>query len=185
MLTDVWISLQWRHNERDGVSNHRRHTQLFVQAQIKENIKAPRRKRPVTRKMFPFDDVIMYHHASMSYSHHTCIQVLANRTEIWSNDLFFFIYFSLWAEPVYHFEKWKEKHLPRCKTRQLLTFNVRGPSYLGLTRSISWLLMPSLLTSPGHQQPWYWLCRIGMFLSYLRKNFNYLRRIDVEKWHKV
>ena len=24
-------------------------------------------------------------------------------------------------------------------------------------RSISWLLMPWLLTSPGHQQPWYWL----------------------------
>ena len=42
-----------------------------------------------------------------------------------------------------------------------LTLNVRGPSYLGLTRSLSWLLMPWLLTSPGHQQPWYWLCRIG------------------------
>ena len=35
------------------------------------------------------------------------------------------------------------------------TLNVRGPSYLGLTRSISWLLMPWLLTSPGHQQPRY------------------------------
>ena len=35
-----------------------------------------------------------------------------------------------------------------------LTLNVRRPSYLGLTRSISWLLMPWLLTSPGHQQPW-------------------------------
>ena len=49
-----------------------------------------------------------------------------------------------------------------------LTLNVRGPSYLGLTRSISWLLMPWLLTSPGHQQPWhYWLCRIckSWFLS--------------------
>ena len=34
--------------------------------------------------------------------------------------------------------------------------------------------MPWLLTSPGHQQPWYWLCRIGRFLSYLRKDFNYL-----------
>ena len=66
-----------------------------------------------------------------------------------------------------------------------LTLNVRGPSYLGLTRSISWLLMPWLLTSPGHQQPWYWLCRIGSFLSYLRKDFNYLRRINVEKWHKM
>ena len=59
---------------------------------------------------------------------------------------------------------------------------MRGPSYLSLTRSISWLLMPWLLTSPGHQQPWYWLCRIGRFLSYMRKDFNYLRRINVEKW---
>ena len=66
-----------------------------------------------------------------------------------------------------------------------LTLNVRGPSYLGLTRSISWLLMPWLLTSPGHQQPWYWLCRIGRFLSYLKKDFNYLRRINVAKWHKM
>ena len=55
-----------------------------------------------------------------------------------------------------------------------LTLNVRGPSNLGLDRSISWLLMPRLLSSPGHQQPWYWLCRIGMSLSYLREDFNYL-----------
>ena len=64
--------------------------------------------------------------------------------------------------------------------------NVRGPSYLVLTRSISWLLMPWLLMSPGHQQPWYWLtCRIGRFLSYLRKDFNYLHRTNVVKWHKM
>ena len=70
------ISLQWRHNERDGVSNHRRfRCELFVQAQIKEITKAPRHlafvsgihrwplnsphKGPVTRKKFPFDDVFM------------------------------------------------------------------------------------------------------------------------------
>ena len=68
---------------------------------------------------------------------------------------------------------------------RILTLNVRGTSYLGLTRSISWLLMPWLLTSPGYQQPWYWLCRISTFLSYLREDLNYLRRINVEKWHKM
>ena len=120
-------TLQWRHNEHDGVSKHRRlnclhnrsfrskktsklrvpgalcegnssvtgalrwrlngrdyrlkspasplFTQPFIQTQIKDNIKAPRHrafvwgihrgpvnsphKWPVTRKMFPFDDVIM------------------------------------------------------------------------------------------------------------------------------
>ena len=35
-----------------------------------------------------------------------------------------------------------------------LTLSMWGLSYLGLTRSILWLLMPWLLTSPGHQQPW-------------------------------
>ena len=39
------FSLQWRHKERDGVSNHQLHECLFnhlFKAQIKENIKAPR-----------------------------------------------------------------------------------------------------------------------------------------------
>ena len=58
---------QWR----DGVSNHQPHVCLF-KAQIKENIKAPCHwllwgefagefpaQMPVTRKIFPFDDVIM------------------------------------------------------------------------------------------------------------------------------
>ena len=60
--------LQWRHNERDGVSNHQPHNCLLI--------KAPRHwplwgeftgdrwihrasKWSVTRKKFPFDDVIM------------------------------------------------------------------------------------------------------------------------------
>ena len=66
-----------------------------------------------------------------------------------------------------------------------LALNVQGPSYLGLTMSISCLLMPWLLTSPGHQQPWYWICRKGRFLSYLRKDFKYLRRTNMENWHEM
>ena len=66
-----------------------------------------------------------------------------------------------------------------------LTLNVQGRSYLGLTRSISWLLMTWLLTSPGHQQPWYWLCRICRSWFYLRKDFKYLCHINVEQWHKM
>ena len=48
--------------------------------------------------------------------------------------------------------------ISRTKSKDSFSFtlNVRGLSYLGLTRSISWLLMPWLLASPGHQQPWYW-----------------------------
>ena len=55
-----------------------------------------------------------------------------------------------------------------------LTRNVRGPSYLGLTRSISLLLMPWLLASPG--------CRP---FSYLRNDFKYLCHINVEEWQKM
>ena len=57
---------------------------------------------------------------------------------------------------------------------------VRGPRYLSLTRSLWWLLVPGLLTSPGHQHPWYWLCRIGKSLSYLRKDSNFLCYVNVE-----
>ena len=38
---------------------------------------------------------------------------------------------------------------------------------------------------PGHQDPWYWLCRIGKFLSCTRKDFNYLCHANVEEWHKL
>ena len=67
----------------------------------------------------------------------------------------------------------------------MLTLNVRGPRYLGLPRSILWLLMPWLLTSPGHQQPWYWFYRISRSFFCLRRNFNYLCLISVEEWQKI
>ena len=67
----------------------------------------------------------------------------------------------------------------------ILTLDFWEQSYLGLTRSISWLLMPWLLVSLGHLQPWYWLCRIGRPLSYLRKDFNYLCHVIFEEWHKM
>ena len=44
-FTEVCFPLQWRHNERYGVPNHQPHDcfiQPFIQAQIKENIKATR-----------------------------------------------------------------------------------------------------------------------------------------------
>ena len=74
---------------------------------------------------------------------------------------------------------------PKCLKRDctILTFNVRGPSYLGLTRSISWLLLPWLLVSPGHQQPWYWLCKIGKSWSYMRKAFSSVWSKDIKCRH--
>ena len=73
------VPLQWRHNERDGVSNHQRLACLLsclFRRKSKENIKAPHhwplywesigdRRIPLTMSQlrgifFPFDDVIMY-----------------------------------------------------------------------------------------------------------------------------
>ena len=55
---------------------------------------------------------------------------------------------------------------------EIVTLNMRGPSYLGL----KWL--------SGHQQPRYWICKIGKSWSYTRKNFNYPWYVSEEKWHK-
>ena len=71
------LSLQWRHNGHDGVSNHQPHhcllNPLFGRRSKKTSklrvtglcvgnspgpVNSPH-KGPVTRKMFPFDDVIM------------------------------------------------------------------------------------------------------------------------------
>ena len=70
-------TLQWRHNERDGVSNYQRFECLFnrlfrrrskktsnlrvtdfVRGIIRSPVTSPH-KGPAMRKMFPFDDVIM------------------------------------------------------------------------------------------------------------------------------
>ena len=72
------LSLQWRHNEHDGVSNHqprdnllnhligrrsKKTSELRVTGLCAGNSPWPvisPHKGPVTRKMFPFDDVIMW-----------------------------------------------------------------------------------------------------------------------------
>ena len=65
-------SLQWPRNERDGVSNHQRLDCLLSRLFRRRSKKTSKlrvtglsvgnspHKGPVTRKMFPFDDVIMY-----------------------------------------------------------------------------------------------------------------------------
>ena len=89
-IHSVWFfhlsSLRWRHNERDSVSNHQPHGCLLnglLRRRSKKTSKlcvtglcvgnSPRpvnspHKGPVTRKMFPFDDVIM---SDTSGLHHT------------------------------------------------------------------------------------------------------------------
>ena len=75
--SDVIVTLQWRHNEHDGVPNHQPHDCLLKRLFRGRSKNTPklrvtdfvrgvhrwpvnsREKEPVTRKMFPFDDVIM------------------------------------------------------------------------------------------------------------------------------
>ena len=77
MRQEVPITLRWRHNERNGVSNHRPHAclrnclfrrrlkkkpKLRVTGVCEGNSPVTREfpaQRAITRKMFPFDDLIM------------------------------------------------------------------------------------------------------------------------------
>ena len=70
---------------------------------------------------------------------------------------------------------------PRGQWVKHLILLVLKPEYLGITRSILWLLMPWFM-SPGDQQPWYRLRRI---LVFTRKVFNCLLHPSVEKLWKM
>ena len=108
------LPLQWRHNERDGVSNHQPHDYLlnclfgcrsrntstlpslaFVWVIHQWLVKSPH-KWPVTRKMFPFDDVIMT--ALSKFGEFTKITMKKDTNLVWplsstnmfENDRFYF-----------------------------------------------------------------------------------------------
>ena len=99
--------------------------------------------------------------------------------------------FVLWYEWIIYLRYGRKKYFILGLTKVLLGYNdiltltVQRPSYLGITWSISLLLMPWLLAWLEHQQPWYWLCKIGKSVSYNRKDFNYLWHINVEALHKI
>ena len=99
--------LQWRHNERYGVSNHQPHdcllNRLFRRSSKKTSkfhitglvrginrwpVNSPH-KGPVTRKMFPFDDVIMI----FEHLFHTSLNIIHVRSLC--RKLSFFILFHL------------------------------------------------------------------------------------------
>ena len=103
-----WVPLHWRHNHHDGVSNHQPHASLLnrlfrgrskkisklrVTGLCVGNSPGPvnsPHKGPVTREMFPFDDVIMYswwlwllvqwhHNGRAGMSNHRRLGCLLNR----------------------------------------------------------------------------------------------------------
>ena len=109
-------SLQWRHNERDSVSNHQPHdcllNRLFRRRSKKTSklrvtglcvgnspVNSPH-KGPVTRKMFPFDNVIMLWKMRKSL------------TQIWKRSFNF---------QMIHFNSLKQ-HFPQSRYTTLLVY---------------------------------------------------------------
>ena len=43
-----------------------------------------------------------------------------------------------------------------------LTLAMQGLNHRRQAKSVSWLLMPCLIASPGHQQLWVWTCFVGL-----------------------
>ena len=61
--------------------------------------------------------------------------------------------------------------------------NVTGVLVISNSWSIPWLLIPWLLASPGHQQPWRWTCLVTGSLSSTRKKFIYQYHHNIRCWH--
>ena len=82
----VIVTLKWRHNERYGVSYHQPHDCLFtfIQAQIKETIKAPRHwpflgNSPVTGEL-PAQRASNAANVSIWWRHHGALDFISGST---------------------------------------------------------------------------------------------------------
>ena len=112
---EVLLSLQWRHNGRDGVSNHQPHHCLLNRIFRWRSKKTSKLRvtglcvgnspvtgesphnRPVTRKIFLFDDVIMcwrgtYLRMTKALPQHFCVAPCHNNNIRWDTLLRFSVY---------------------------------------------------------------------------------------------
>ena len=88
----LWFgALQWRHNERDGVSNHQPHDcflkLLFRRRSKKTSLAAVNspHKGPVTRKLLPFDDVVMIQRTDTGFIEYNYGQA---KLHSWSQEMY-------------------------------------------------------------------------------------------------
>ena len=66
-----------------------------------------------------------------------------------------------------------------------LTLLVLRLKYTTRTRSISWLLIPWLLTSPWYHQTWYWPYEMCRPMSSIKKDFHHRYHFSAEEWFKI
>ena len=109
------ISLQWRHNGHDGVSNHQPHNcllnRLFRRRSQKTSklrvtdlctgnspVNSPH-KWPVTRKMFPLDDVILWRSGNLRMSD---LQLCSVRHNIKCMLYIFILSSFIWFQELYN-----------------------------------------------------------------------------------
>ena len=109
MLPDIpAVAIQWRHNRCDGVSNHQPHDCLLNRLFRRRSKKTSKfrisgvcrgihpwpmnssHKGPVTRKMFPFDDVIMVFQEETNWG----VAVILQTYTVWNISLWLWIYSS-------------------------------------------------------------------------------------------
>ena len=71
--------------------------------------------------------------------------------------------------------------VPVCILSHLIFPMISAHLHFGYIRSIPRPLMPWLLVSPGHRQPWYWLCRMNLICLCLPRGKT-TAHDDVIKW---
>ena len=147
------VILQGRHNERDAVSNHLRLDCLF-------NPLFKRRSKKTSKLRITG---LCEGKPPVTGGFHSQIVINAENVSTWwrhnnNNNVYFpknyRLVHMLHARKSYVNIVYKCKRKSECSER---------------ARTIPWLLMTWLLTSPGHHQQWFWLCRINM--SSARKVF--------------
>ena len=122
-------------------------------------------KWPVTRKMFPFDDVIM--ETSTPGTHNTKdlwarnwnpVKIPVALLLVLKIPYGYNFAHARTAELSWHVQNCDQigSFFPRMRNNWVL---VLKPEYSGLTTSTPWLLMARLLASPAHQQSCHLLCK--------------------------
>ena len=171
------FALQWRHNERDGVSNHQPHDCLFnrlfrrrskktsklcVRGIHRWPVKTSSHKGPVTQKMFPFDDVIIHllslfgilssYSLGFRYRMEQSVNLLIMTVSLFSNT-FWYKSFSVWTTHTLR----RKNHRPMSCTASFamvinifdLHFNCHVRTYATTFLGMS----PNRMAQGHHQRP--------------------------------